>query len=506
MKEPKQRFILNLRLNTEPYQEDILNKRFEIGRQIYNAVLGKALKRYNEMIKTRKWRNNQSALNKICKSSKGDEKRLGEQCRKYHYIKNNMLKGFSLSEYSLHKDVKSMQHHFKKHIDAFTAQKIASRVWTSLNDNLFGKGEGVRFKPYFKGLNSLEGKSNNTGIRYDLKNNLFLWNGLEVSTMLDINNQYEVDAIRNKICFCRIKRKFIRCKYKYILQLVLDGAAPIKINKTTGEIKNDTGTGRCGIDIGTQIVAYAGDYDVKLYELAPRVQDIENQKRRILRYMDRSKRASNPQNFKENGTIKKGIKLEWNFSNKYIKAKNNLKDVYRKQADIRQQDHNIMANEILNNCNIVCVEQMNFKGLQLKSKKTEKNDHGKFKKKKRFGKSLANKAPSMFLTILKNKLKAKGGLYYEVNTRELKASQYNHLDRKYNKKKLNQRWNYFNYNDNDIKVQRDMYSAYLIKNVNEDLSSINNEQCTRDFDNFLEMHNKEILRLQGLNNLSSMGV
>lgn len=40
-KESKQRFVLNLRLNTELFQDDILDKRFEIGRQIYNEVLGK---------------------------------------------------------------------------------------------------------------------------------------------------------------------------------------------------------------------------------------------------------------------------------------------------------------------------------------------------------------------------------------------------------------------------------------------------------------------------------
>lgn len=222
--------------------------------------------------------------------------------------------------------------------------------------------------------------------------------------------------------------------------------------------------------------------------------------------MDRSKRATNPNNFNKDGTIKKGIKLEWNFSKKYIESKNILKDLYRKQADIREQDHNIMANEIMKNGNIVYVEQMNFKGLQKRAKKTEKNEKGKFKKKKRFGKSLANKAPAKFLTILSNKLKAKGGLYFEVITREVKASQYNHLNREYNKKKLSQRWNYFEYNDSRIKVQRDCYSAYLIKNVNDNLRSINDDKCKEGFDNFLMLHDKEIIRLTGLNNLSSIGV
>lgn len=120
---------------------------------------------------------------------------------------------------------------------------------------------------------------------------------------------------------------------------------------------------------------------------------------------------------------------------------------------------------------------------------------------------MANKAPAMFLTILQNKLKAKSGQYKEIDTWTVKASQYNHLTGEYNKKKLSQRWNYFKYKSQDIKVQRDLYSAYLIKNANDDLKSINDIQCSKDFDKFLELHNKEILRLQGLeNNISSMGI
>ena len=52
LKDKKQRYILTLKLQTELYEEDILNKRFEIGRQLYNSVLGKSFKRYQEMIKT----------------------------------------------------------------------------------------------------------------------------------------------------------------------------------------------------------------------------------------------------------------------------------------------------------------------------------------------------------------------------------------------------------------------------------------------------------------------
>jgi len=80
------------------------------------------------------------------------------------------------------------------------------------------------------------------------------------------------------------------------------------------------------------------------------------------------------------------------------------------------------------------------------------------------------------------------------------------INQQYNKKKLSQRWNYINYQDKDIKIQRDLYSAYLIKNVNDDLKTINNDLCVIDFDNFIKLHDTEIVRLQSLNNLSSIGV
>ncbi|GIM28782.1 hypothetical protein CPJCM30710_14480 [Clostridium polyendosporum] len=498
-------YVLNLKLETELFQEDILDMRFEIGRKLYNSILGIAQNRYIEMTKTKTWRENQKNISDVYKVEKDLEK-AKKLCKPYFKIRKDLQIKYSCTEYSLHEVVKTMQHHYKRNLDSFTCQKIASRVWTALDKVLFGDGEKLHFKKYNQGLNSLEGKTNETGIRYKLDTHTLEWNGLVVKVQSKLNN-YEIKALRYKVKYCRIVRRFVRGKFKYVLQLVLEGIPPLKIEKGTGRIKTDIGLGDCGIDIGTQTVAYTTDFNSKLLELAPGVQNIENKKRKLLRYMDRSKRATNPNNFNEDGTIKKGVKLEWNFSKKYIKARNTLKDLYRKQADIRRQDHNIMANEIINQCDTAKVETMCFKGLQKRAKETKiSKKTGKINRKKRFGKSLANKAPSMFLTILENKLKVKGGLYEEVNTYEVKASQYNHLNKQYSKKKLSHRWNYFEYNEKKIKVQRDIYSSYLIKNVKQDLKTIDNDLCIKDFEKFLELHNKEIDRLSVLENLSSIGI
>ena len=483
-------FVAEFPLKTEKYQEDILNKRFEIGRQIYNSLVNVTQKRYKEMIKTKKYRN----LISLLTGNKKTDKEFWKQI-------NDIRKQYGMSEYSFHEDVKMMQKHFKDNIDSFTSQKIATTLWKSYEKLFFGNGKRVYFKRYGE-LNSLEGKSNKTGIR--LINNILIWNGLKIPVSIDYNNYYEYQAMQYEICYNRIVRKYVRNKYKFYVQIVFKGISPVKVDTKTGEIKHCIGDGDVGLDIGTRTVAISSQTDVKILELADRVQNIENQKRKLLRKMDRSIRATNPNNYNEDGTIKKqgNKKVIWNKSNHYIKYQNELKEVYRKQADIRKYQHECLANYIVSLGNKVYVEKMNFAGLQKRAKNTEKNDKGKFKRKKRFGKSLANKAPSMLLNIINRKLNYFGKKLIEIDTFEAKASQFNHFDGTYTKKSLSQRWNDFN----GIKIQRDLYSAFLIMNIADDLKNFDISKCNERFENFYRLHNLEVERLTGKNNLSSIAI
>ena len=483
-------FVVEFPLKTEKYQEDILNKRFEIGRQIYNSLVNVTQKRYKEMIKTKKYRN----LISLLTGNKKTDKEFWKQI-------NDIRKQYGMSEYSFHEDVKMMQKHFKDNIDSFTSQKIATTLWKSYEKLFFGNGKRVYFKRYGE-LNSLEGKSNKTGIR--LINNILIWNGLKIPVSIDYNNYYEYQAMQCEICYNRIVRKYVRNKYKFYVQIVFKGISPVKVDTKTGEIKHCIGDGDVGLDIGTRTVAISSQTDVKILELADRVQNIENQKRKLLRKMDRSIRATNPNNYNEDGTIKKqgNKKVIWNKSNHYIKYQNELKEVYRKQADIRKYQHECLANYIVSLGNKVYVEKMNFAGLQKRAKNTEKNDKGKFKRKKRFGKSLANKAPSMLLNIINRKLNYFGKKLIEIDTFEAKASQFNHFDGTYTKKSLSQRWNDFN----GIKIQRDLYSAFLIMNIADDLKNFDISKCNERFENFYRLHNLEVERLTGKNNLSSIAI
>lgn len=482
-------FIVEFPLKTEKYQEDILNKRFEIGRKIYNSLVNTTQKRYKEMIKTKKYRKLISSLTGNKKSDKDIWKQI-----------NDIRKQYGMSEYSFHEDVKQIQKHFKDNIDSFTAQKIATTLWKSYDKLFFGNGKKIYFKCYGE-LNSLEGKSNKTGIR--LVDDMLIWNKLKIPVMIDYDNYYEYQAMQCDICYNRIIKKYVRNKYKFYVQVVFKGTPPIKVD-TTSKIKHFIGEGDVGIDIGTSTIAVASESDVKILELADRVQNIENQKQKLLRKMDRSRRFTNSNNYNADGTINKqgNEKLKWNKSSHYIKYQNELKELYRKQADIRKYQHECLANYIISLGNKVYVEKMNFAGLQKRAINTEKNDKGKFKRKKRFGKSLANKAPSMLLTIINRKLAYYGEKLIEIDTINAKASQFNHFDETYTKKTLSQRWNDFN----GIKIQRDMYSAFLIMNIADDLKSFDIDKCNKRFENFYRLHSLEINRLVGKKNLNSIAI
>ena len=483
-------FIVQFPLKTEMYQEDILDKRFEIGRQIYNSLVNITQKRYREMIKTKKYRSLISQLS----GDKKKDKPIWKQI-------NEIRKQFGMSEYSFYKDVKRLQHHFSKNIDSHTVQKIATSLWKAYEKLFYGNGKHIHYKKY-NSVNSLEGNTNKTGIRF--KDDIILWNGLKMPVIIDYNNYYENQALKSEIAYCKIVRKFVRNKYKYYVQIVFKGTPPVKVDNETGEVKHYIGKGDVGIDIGTSTIAYSSATDVKILELANKVQDIEDEKRRLLRKMDRSLRTTNPDNYNEDGTIKKqgNKKVLWNKSNHYLKYQNQLRELYRKQADVRKYQHECLANEIISLGDNIYVEKMNFQGLAKKSTKTEKNNNGRFKRKKRFGKTIANRAPSMLLGIIDRKLSYYGKRLIKIDTWSAKASQFNHFDGTYNKKKLSQRWNDFN----GVKVQRDMYSAFLIMNTADDLKSFDINKCNERFDNFYRLHNLEVERLSEHRNLSSIGI
>jgi hypothetical protein len=309
------------------------------------------------------------------------------------------------------------------------------------------------------------------------RNGILTWAGLELECKIESKNNYISEGLKSRTKYSRIIRKKIRGRNRFYVQLIQEGYPPKKDNRTIG---NNTSV---GLDIGPSTIAIVSNEYVGLHNLSNH--KLENHKKEIRslqRAMERSRRKSNPNNYNEDGTIKKGKKT-WIYSNNYKRLRHKLKKIHRKLRINRSIEHEKRANFIVSLGTDIRVETLNIQSWQKKAKKTTKNKkNGKINKKKRFGKSILNNAPSLLLEKINRKLTYENEKLKEIDTKACKASQYNHIDNTYKKKRLDERIAIVG----EHKIQRDIYSAFLIKNTTNKLDKINRSKCNKDWKKFLE--------------------
>ena len=108
------------------------------------------------------------------------------------------------------------------------------------------------------------------------------------------------------------------------------------------------------------------------------------------------------------------------------------------------------------------------------------------------------------VTILKNKCTSLGLPGVIPISTKVRASQYNHLTDSYQKKELSQRWNEM---PDGRKIQRDLYSAFLLQHMNSQLDGFDRASLLRDYESFVSLHDQAILRAAAVPKLiSSMGI
>lgn len=508
-KNEKPHYILELKLITQVHHEHKLNKRMELCRHICNSTKGYGLKQLKRMRQSKKYKN--AIKRYVYFNSVGDKEKI-------KLIKNELAsinQEFKLSKTqfeSYSKEFKNKRN-YDSEIDANTIQKEAEKAWKSISSLMFDGSKKVRFEKFAQHM-SVEGKKNTQGIRFIKPNeeynrkiankHILVWNGLTIPVKIRKNDFFAQMALNDKICYCRIVRKVIKNKDVYFLQLILEGNPPAKLN-SKGEFRHKQGDGLIGIDIGVSSLAAVSDIKATLIPLNNmEFSQIDKKIRRLQRKLERSRRILNPQNYNQDSTIKKGVRLKWIYSSNYINTLYEIKSLYTLKQTKRKQYHGKITNELLTQGDNAYVENMNFRGLKTRAKETTINEKtGRYNNKSRFGKQIQNFAPSALLTMYERKLGYINKPLNKINTRTFKASQLNHVTGEYTKKKLHERWNYIG----NLKIQRDMYSAFLLQNSNADLKIANIEKCTEKFENFVLLHDKEIDRIKKLKvkNLSSFG-
>ena len=535
------RHVLEVELDVPlPLQPKLLNMMNQL-RMIRNTTIGVAKKRYDQMVRTKRYKHFKKEMKIVLNELKKDNlkrKELNELNKRKREI-NESLKSlkqeFEVDEVSIcDYGAKLNKERFKK-VDAITVLSVCEHINEAMDKLEYGNANNIRFLPYGEFV-PLQGKQANRSIilkrdkietkdeeekysepymvhqkmKFPLKikstdlfvketlSNIFYYdeNESEINRQLisDYKNQIKLrDTYR--ICNNRIVCKEIRGKCRFFVQMTLEGN-PVSKRKKDGSFRHVLGLGRIGLDIGTQSIAYVTDSNVELKNLAERsVKSTfkhEQQIIRLQRKMDRSKRAMNPQYFNEDGTIKKG-KKEWVYSNRYKKVRTKYRELHRKNAINRRLANLEEINKLRTLGDEVILEPMNFKGLQKKAKEVTKNKKGRFNRRKRFGKSLLKRCPGTFIADLKKRFKQTDGNVFEVAQWDFKASQFDHMTGEYSKKTLSQRFHTF---EDGTKVQRDLYSAFLLKCPNEQFEAPNLEECFNFYKQFKIQHDLKIKEIQ----------
>ena len=491
-------------LKTVPDTAMELEKRIQILWRMHNALVKHAQHRINRMRNSREYRDTLKEYQEIASSLK--QKKLSASDRKSLSAKkeelSKKLSGIrvqnGLSQAELEKYIAVMQHRYRHLISSQQAQKEAVRVWHGVEKVLFGNGKHLRFKK-LRDMYSISQKCATNGAKLDLKHSVLEWLGISIPVQINKADPYVKGSISYKFRYCEIKRRRFSSGDRWYVTAYFDGPAPDKIKPANGTF---------GIDPGTSTEAIVSSKGLELTELSPRCADYNRRIAREQCLIDTDMRRDNPENYNPDGSVKKG-RHKWNISNGCKNRKIKLSVLQRKKAAYTRQFQFELAGRIIRNYGTNgIVETMDYQALQKRSRKAperrintsriKKKDGSvltvhKFKKKRRFGKSINDRAPAQFLQILEMKCRQYGGRLLSIDTRSFRASQYHHDTGAYIKPDLSDRWKTIT----GHRVQRDLYSAFLILHSNAAGTAPDQKQCIADFSRFITLHDAYILAHAG---------
>ncbi len=444
---PTPTFILALLLQVDAQQAARLHAHFECARQLYNALLAEAMKRLRRMKADPAW---QEARN-IPRSDK--------LARRQAFARLRTQYGFS--EYGLHEAAQHLRTSWlAEHIDSLMAQKLASRAYQAANRVCVGEARRVRFRNKGRGLDSVEGKTNTSGLRFHLQEgaegNLgwLSWNGEQIPALIDWQDEVVHHGLQQRVKYVRLLRhrassplaQGADCRgFVYSVQLILEGH-PLQ------KPKNTPGKGAVGLDLGPSTLAIVprqgpARWLLLAEELAPDART----RRRLQRHLERQRRANNPEHYDSQGRIKKRRRGQgrrvWRESRSYQKTRRRLAATERKLAAHRRSLHGHLANQIIGLGDDLRIEKVSYKSWQ-----------------RRFGRSVGMRAPGRFVDAVKCVVaRTRTAQLHEIPTFQTKLSQYCHRCENYSRKPLSQRFHCCPHCGlgSDGQIQRDLYSAWL---------------------------------------------
>lgn len=475
-------FIYTLKLKTSQQDKEQLNKRFRMAQDIYRKTLIEIHKRYLNLKKDPLYK-------KARKLDKGDKEKtaLFKELREKYQLQGKFTFGTFANDYRNARN-------YSFYIPSDVAVKLGFRAYKAYEKVMFAKG--AKTVDFRKVVDSMEGRAD-AGIT--IRKGLFKMGTKTKRAKFSCpviyeEDNFEEEILRNKVKFVRLVRRLEHGQYNFYAQIILEGTPVFK--NPQNNLKTNV-----GIDIGLTSVAVATDYETQLIELAPSVKNNDKKLAELNQKMDRQRRANNPQNYNPDGTIKAGRKT-WNDSKRYLKTKAQYKELERLGREQRRHAHERLSNQIVEMGDTFIVEQMSFAELAKRHETPMKNESGKFLSSAGFGKHVKRRAPASLISLIKYKAFFRGRKFLEVNVDDIAATQLDHSTGERNPLELSQRIKIV---DNQI-VQRDLYSAFLLKNIYPSATGVDLNSCKKDFPHFLSLQEETMENLEFEKTTPSMGL
>ena len=395
-------FTAEFELRTSSQDQRVLGSRFEAALQLYNAILLESLHRLDRMRLDPAFdlagAMPSGASGPQASATQKDRAKARRQAFDVLRVKYGFI------EYELHKNPSLKGDCWLRgHLDSQVAQVVATRAFRAAEQHCFDQGGRPRVKDHGE-IDSLEGKSNASGIRYRLQH--ILWKGefakLKLPLIVKQGDPVQAHALRlaeaGQVKFVRILFRTIWGQRRVYAQLVLAGQPWVKLT-TAGEPKHRVAEGVIGaMDLGISHVAVVTQGQVESFPFCEGLDRKSAVSRRYLRRMERQRRAKNPQNYHPNGRVQEG-QMVWDKSEGQKRVEAHLADLWRATAAQRTSLQNKLAHQVLAMANVLISEKVN------------KRDWAEL-----FGRTVGHTAPAMFEDRVGILAKASGGDLELVST------------------------------------------------------------------------------------------
>ena len=514
-KESTPTYVVKVLLDLKANDYRTIEKSMNVANSIYNDMLSEGKKRINKLRADKTY---WDLINDYNNAKEHNEKRskIKDKTKKAKVPVidtkpisasiNNMVKSYGLSQTDFETFLRVRRYNVPSYkiLSAIEIQVIAKQAFNTIKNVIYFKSKlkNLKFKSKYRD-SSFKNKQNLTGLRLIENSNnkyaykLILGNKHEINIKINAFTTYQQNCMlrAEKIKYVQIQKSKIKGKFRYYLVIYLQGTPPSK---------HTVGTGVVGCDNGVSTLAYVSDSKLELVDLVPEeCLRMEEGIKRLNKQISRKLRLLNPQCFNKKNDVIKGEKMT-NRSNNLTKLMNRVQKKQRKMRIYRNELQNKVCNDLLSQGNVIQLEKMNVKALQKRSKNIRINPKtNRPYSKKRFGKSILKASPSSLVTLLKNKSTSRGAKVIEINTRNTKPSQYNHIHDDNVKKTLNIR--IYDLNDEYPNIQRDLYSAilnkYTIQHTKNDkvTYTIDKTRLTNEFEQYYKLMQEEITKIKNEN-------